>query len=376
MAFSDNGDRTEPATPRKRQEAREQGQVARSQDLTSALILLAICLSLHFLGLPAIRRLGAGIAAGFQQIHDVRLEVSTVVSLMGAWFIVAAQILLPLVVLLLLVAAAANLLQVGFLVSGQHMAPDINRLNPLQGFQRIFSSRGLFRGAFGVLKVSIIGGVLAYTLWNEVASPHKAGAAILLAGTAGQAAVYALDVAVGMCLRAVVAILVLAILDFGIQRLLHDRDLRMTKWELKEEMRNMEGDPKIKERRRRVQQQLVQQRMMRDVPKAHVVVTNPTHLAVALRYERSEMPAPRVVAKGEGHLAERIRKVAMEHDVPIVERRDLARALYQAVEIGQEIPAELYKAVAELLAYVYRLTGRQQAGVPGSRIEAAAGGRR
>jgi flagellar biosynthetic protein FlhB len=178
-----------------------------------------------------------------------------------------------------------------------------------------------------------------------------------------------------MCLRASVAILVLAILDYGFQRWVFERDLRMTKSELKEELRRMEGDPRMKERRRKVQQQIAYQRMMRDVPKASVVVTNPTQIAVAIRYDDSEMAAPRVVAKGEGYIAQRIREVAMENGVPVVERRELARALYGAVEIGQEIPPQFYKTVAELLAYVYRLTGSRAPGGFG-RPEEMVGGRR
>ena len=155
----------------------------------------------------------------------------------------------------------------------------------------------------------------------------------------GQAIAYALDLTVSMGLRAVAVILALAILDYGFQRWAFERDMRMTRWELKEELRRMEGDPKMKERRRRVQQQLAYQRMMREVPRADVVVTNPTHLAVALRYLKERMAAPRVVAKGEGFIAQRIREVALENGVPVVERKELARALYAAVEVGSEVPA-------------------------------------
>jgi flagellar biosynthetic protein FlhB len=362
MALFDTGDRTEPATPRKRQEAREQGQVARSHDLSTALVLLAGCMALHFLGLPALKSLGARMTAQFEALRPARLDIATAVHTMSAAALLSAQVLLPLIVLILAVGAASNFIQVGFLVTGQPISPDPARVNPLRGFERLFSFRGLFRGAFGLMKIIVVGGVLAWTLWYEVSSPRRAEAVILLTGTVGQAVAYALEVSVTMCLRAVIAILVLAILDFAFQRWMHERDLRMTKSELKEEMRRMEGDPKIKERRRRVQQQLAYQRMMREVPKSDVVVTNPTHVAVALRYVRAEMAAPRVVAKGEGTIAQRIRETAMEHGVPVVERPELARALYGSVEIGGEVPPELYKAVAELLAYVYRISGGRVAG--------------
>jgi flagellar biosynthesis protein FlhB len=364
MAF-DTGDRTEPATPRKRQEAREQGQVARSHDLSTALVLLAGCMALHFLGLPVLKSLGAQMAAHFEAMRPMRLDIATAVHILGSAALLSGQVLLPLIVIIFAVGAASNFIQVGFLVTGQPISPDPDRVNPIRGFERLFSFRGLFRGAFGLLKILVVGTVLAWTLWGQVSSPRRAEAVILLSGTVGQAVAYALDVGVTMCLRATIAILVLAILDFAFQRWMHERDLRMTKSELKEEMRRMEGDPKIKERRRRVQQQLAHQRMMREVPKSDVVVTNPTHVAVAVRYLRAEMAAPRVTAKGEGFIAQRIREVAMEHGVPVVQRPELARALYGSVEIGGEVPPELYKAVAELLAYVYRLSGRRAPGWDG-----------
>ena len=377
----ETGDRTEPATPRKRQEAREQGQVARSQDLNTALVLLGAGLLLHFLGLPTIQKMGAQMAAGFLRISPRGFDVSTVTHSVGAMIVLSLEMLLPVVTVLFLFGAGSNLLQVGFLVSSQSISPDLARVSPARGFARIFSFRSLFRGTFGLLKMVVVSWVLAWTLWSEVASPSRGAPLVLVSATLGQAVAYALEVAVTLCLRAVVAILVLAIFDYAFQRWIHERDLRMTRWEVKEELRRMEGDPKIKERRRRIQQQLAYQRMMRDVPKADVVVTNPTHLAVAIRYQREEMAAPRVTAKGEGYIAQRIREVALQHGVPVVERKDLARALYAAVEIGQEVPPQFYKAVAELLAYIYRISGRRAPGAPAfeprsGRAAEPAGGRR
>jgi flagellar biosynthetic protein FlhB len=358
MPLFDDGDRTEPATPRKRQEAREKGQVARSQDLAAALVLLAACLAVNFWGLPALLRMGALVAGGFHALSPSRpLDVATVVHSVGAGLVLSLQVLAPLALLFLAVAIGANVVQVGFLMSSHPVTPDLGRLGLLKGLSRILSLRGLTRGGFGVLKVVLVGAILAFSLWSELAGPRSRGAALLISGTIPQGAAYALQVAVSMGLKAVVAILVLAILDYAVQRLAHERDLRMTKAELKEELRRMEGDPKIRERRRRVQEQLRYQRMLREVPRADVVVTNPTHVAVAIRYDRSSMAAPRVVAKGEGYIAQRIREAAMENGVAVVERPELARGLYGAVEIGQEIPQEFYKAVAELLAYVYRLAG-------------------
>jgi flagellar biosynthetic protein FlhB len=379
MGFLDSSDRTEPASARKKQEAREHGQVARSQDLSTALVLLAACLGLHFFGLPSLQKLAVAMVESLRRMGRAPLDVSAAVEASGYGLLLGAEVILPLAALLFSVGVAGNLLQVGFLVSGHPVAPDLNRLDPFRGLTRIFSLRGLFRGSFGLLKLSVVGWVLAYTIWNELAGPHSPGAAALLSGTVGQAAARAIQVGVEMGLKAGVAILALALLDYCFQRWLHERDLRMTKAELKEELRRMEGDPRIRERRRRVLEQLAHQRMMRDVPKADVVVTNPTHLAVAIRYDRLSMAAPRVVAKGEGPIAERIRQLAMENEVPVVERRELARALYAAVEVGQEIPAELYKTVAELLAYVYRMSGKAEEQAPeleGAGAGGAAGGGR
>ena len=165
-----------------------------------------------------------------------------------------------------------------------------------------------------------------------------------------------------LALRLALVLLILAIFDYIWNRYKHVQDLKMTKQEVKEEMRRMEGDPVVKQRRRRVQMQLTMQRMSIDVPNADVVITNPTELAIAIRYDAETMTAPRVIAKGAGFLAARIRQIAVQHGVPVVERKPLARAMYRAVDVGQEVPAQFYRAIAEILAYVYRLTGRQPAG--------------
>ena len=368
MALEEMGERTEPATARKRQEAREQGMVARSADLNAALLLLAAALVVHFFGLDSLSKLGDLMVRGLDSLHAQPLDASGVLILLASALWSAALVLWPLLLALASVGVAASLLQVGFFVSGQPLAPNLGRLDPIRGLFRLLSLRGLFRGVTGFLKVLAVASVLAWSLWQDLAGPSSNAPAILISGTAGQAAAFAVGVMVSMALRALVVILILAILDYAYQRWNHEKDIRMTKAEVREEMRRMEGDPKIKDRRRKVQHQLAYQRMMRDVPKATVVVTNPTHVAVAIRYDRQSMSAPRVVAKGEEEIAHRIREVAMEHGVPIVERRELARALYQTVEVGHEIPPDFYQAVAELLAYVYRMAN------PGAGDEPSAAG--
>jgi flagellar biosynthetic protein FlhB len=349
-------ERTEPATPRRREEARERGQVARSADLSSAVILLAAVLALRFLGRPLVGSVFSSAAAVLEGLAFVDGDPSRLLSQFGGAFGAVLLGFLPFAGVLLAAALGANLAQVGFLFTAGPLTPDLSRIDPVSGFGRLFSLRGLARLLGGLFKVSAVAVVVLWTLWAE---------RVRLIELSGldfeQILAAAVELMMTMSLRAALLLLVLAIADYGFQKWQHERDLRMSKRELREELRRYEGDPRIRERRRAIQQQLALQRMMVGVPGATVVVTNPTHLAVAIRYEKS-MDAPLVVAKGAEQLARRIRESALENGVPIVERKDLARALYRAVDVGQSIPPDLYQAVAEILAYVYRLKGLAAAG--------------
>jgi len=344
-------ERTEPATPRRREEARERGQVARSADLSSALVLLSAVLALQFLGRSMIGGLLASAAAVLEGFGSIDAEPGGLMLHFGSAFTAVLAGFLPFVGIVLAAALVANLAQVGFLFTGEPLVPDLDRINPVTGLGRLFSVRGLLKVVAGLLKISIVGAVVLWTIWAERAR---------LVELSGQPFEPMLGVAtelmLALSLRAALALLALAVLDYGLQRWQHERDLRMSKREVREEMKRYEGDPRIRERRRGLQRKLALQRMMLGVPEATVVITNPTHFAVAVRYEKP-MDAPIVVAKGAEQMALRIRETAMEHGVPIVERQELARALYRSVEVGQAIPSDLYKAVAEILAYVYRLKG-------------------
>jgi flagellar biosynthesis protein FlhB len=344
-------ERTEPATPRRREEARERGQVARSGDLSSAVILLAAVVALKFLGKPMIGGLFASAASVLEGLAVVDGDPAHLMSHFGGAFAAVLLGFLPFAGIVLAAALAANLLQVGFLFTSKPLAPDLARIDPVAGLGRLFSLRGLVRVVAGLLKLAAVALVVFWTLWQD---------RVLLVELAGrpfeQVPGVAADLLLTLSLRAAVVLLVLALFEYGFQRWQHERDLRMSKREIREEMRRYEGDPRIRERRRAIQQQLALQRMLLGVPGATVVVTNPTHLAVAIKYEKS-MEAPVVVAKGAEHLARRIREAALDHGIPIVERKDLARALYRSVDVGQAIPSALYQAVAEILAYVVRLKG-------------------
>jgi flagellar biosynthetic protein FlhB len=350
MAEERNDDRTEPATPKRREEARERGHVARSQDLSSATVLLAGVTALWFLGHGLSGRIAAAAAGVFERLGEVDGAQENLLLHFGGAFTAVLLGFLPFVAVVVVAAVGINLAQVGFLFTTEAIAPNLERLDPVAGLGRILSFRSLARLAAGLLKVGVIGLVAGWTIAAE--RPRLAG----LGDLAFESVVaVAVELMFTISFRSALALLVLAILEYGYQRWQYERDLRMSKQEVKEELKRYEGDPRIRERRRAVQRQLALQRMMQQVPKATVVITNPTHLAVAVRYEPASMEAPQVVAKGAELLAQRIRELAHEHGVPLVEKRELARALYGSVEVGQSIPAELYQAVAEILAYVMRL---------------------
>jgi len=344
-------DRTEPATPRRREEARERGQVARSADLSTALVLLAAVLGLRFAGRALIEGLLVSTSSSLEGLAGVDGDPEGLRAGFGGAFAAGLLGFLPFVGIVFAAAVAANLVQVGFLFTASPLVPDLDRLNPVSGLGRLLSIRGLMRLLGSLLKITLVGIVVFGTIWAERTTLLE------LSGRGfEQIPGLTVDLMQTLSLRAALALLVLAVAEYGVQRWQFERDLRMSKRELREELRRYEGDPRMKERRRAIQRQLALERMVLAVPQATVVITNPTHLAVAVRYEKP-MDAPVVVAKGAEQMARRIRESAMENGVPIVERKDLARALYQGADVGQAIPSALYQAVAEILAYVYRLKG-------------------
>jgi flagellar biosynthetic protein FlhB len=356
MAEQD-GDKTEAPTPRRKQEARQEGNVARSMDLTAACSLLAATLLLGLLGerlLGGLRHTMAAMLDGSLVINPTRVgDVAQLFYAAARWALTAAA---PLVLALAAVALLVSVSQVGFLFTTKPLEFNLNKLSPLRGLNHFFDSRASMRLGMSVAKLILIGTVAVVTIMQDLPM-------ILALGELEAAPMFLVSCQLiyTLALRLAVLLLVLAIVDFAYQRWQHDRDLRMTKQEIKEELKRMEGDPLIKQRRARVARQLALQRIGQAVPRADVVVTNPTHFAIALKYDSNSMAAPKVVAKGADFLAMRIRQLAAAHGVPMVERRELAQALYKSVEVGQEVPPQFYSAVAEILAYVYRLSGRRTA---------------
>ncbi len=343
-------EKTEPATPRRRQEARRKGDVAKSQELNSLLILLG--------GLVFLRVLGSGIFQGLSQLSrslwrdaaTFPVTLSEIPIHFSRGIVQVSQFLLPVVLGIMLIAIATNLMQVGFILSSSSLVPDLNRINPVKGISNLFSKRALMRLLFSMLKIFIIGYIAYITIRDQL--PQL----LFLTGqNVGQIFLFLTNSVYQLGLRCVLGLVPLVALDYIFQRWEHSQKLRMTRQEVLEEHKQTEGSPLLKRRIRSLQRQVARQRMMQEVPKANVVITNPTQIAVALKYEREEMNAPVLVAKGARLIAEKIKELARMYGIPVVENRWLAQALYKSVEVGEEIPIRFYQAIAEVLAYVYRL---------------------
>lgn len=354
----DNGDKTEAPTPRRRQEARDQGNIARSADLTAAMLLLGITILLSMSGtriIEALRKLVESGLSGQIQINGARDLAPLVVN--TTTFMI--QAMMPMLIGTILIAIIANWLQVGF-------HPNLKKIQPKFPFNPIKGVKRLFGGGRGPVQMGM--NILKLVLVTFVAYSAVAGKMSTIIGVANLEPMQIFSLCAGIVyditLRIGIVLLILAILDFGYQKWKHEQDLKMTKQEVKDEMKRMDGDPKIKQRRRQIQMQQAMKRINTTVPTADVIVTNPTHFAIALKYDKDTMNAPRVVAKGADFLALKIREIAGQHGIPIIERPPLARALYKLCEVGQEIPEQFYSAVAEILAYVYELAGKVRRKVP------------
>lgn len=335
-------------------EARNEGNVARSQDLASVMMLLAATLVAALALFPALWQFKAvleavlaGTTLGSPVDPDHALTVVTFVA--GA----AIRIAAPLLLVTFLIAIVSHFVQVGWLFTTKPLQPNLSKLNPMNGFRRIFGLSGLMKVLMDSTKVVVVLAVAVLTVLQ-----YRERIAVLGYLSALQGLHEAGWLVFNLALRLIVVLLILGTLDYLYQRWKHNQDLKMTKHQVKDEMRQTDGDPEVKRRRFRMQQQIAMQRISAAVPKADVVVTNPDHISVAIRYDAEDMNAPTVIAKGADFLALRIRQIAVLRGVPVVERPPLARALYRQVAVGQEIPPEFYHAVAEILAYVYRLNGR------------------
>jgi flagellar biosynthesis protein FlhB len=350
MAENTSGEKTEQPTSKKRLDARKKGDVAKSREVPSVAVLMVSLISLAVFGGYMAQHLQSTIKSvwGLVTIREITIvEFNTLFQHSIYMFLV---IMAPLMGAIFLTAILTNVMQVGFMLTVGQIKPKFDKINPLKGLKRLFSPQSLNELFKALTKLGIIGAVAYLTVSKEMKNLAFLGD-MELAGIIA----YISSVIFKIFIRCTLAMVFIVAIDYAFQRWQFEKKLKMTKQEVKDEFKTTEGDPLVKSRIKSIQMQMARKRMMQDVPDADVVITNPTHLAIAIKYDATQMGAPRVVAKGAGAVAARIREVAKEHQVPIVENKPLARSLFKAVEIGDEIPGTLYQMVAEVLAYVYGL---------------------
>ena len=351
MSEENNQEKTEEPTPRKRQELREKGEVAKSRELPSVAVLLASLMALTFFGSFMYSQIQLVMQETFllPMLNDLNVSAFIIFAhKVTTRFIFAMS---PLLATIFITALLSNIMQVGFVLSAESITPKLSKIDPIKGFTRLFSKQSLMELCKSLLKLAIISAISYYTIKAEMKN-------VPMLGEMGVKAiwVYMLTVFLKIFLRCTLAMVVVVVSDYAFQRWEFENRIKMSKQEIKDEHKKSEGDPLVKSRIKSIQMEMAKKRMMQSVPEADVVITNPVRLAVAIKYD-PEMSAPKVLAKGAGEVAKKIRELAAEHDIPIMEKKELARQLYKLVEIGQEIPAVFYQAVAEILAYIYRLKG-------------------
>ncbi len=347
------GEKTEDATSKKLQKAREEGQVAKSMEVPSVFVLLAVVLTLYVFAFFVYQNLLRVMWAGFTFKSVPLLNATEFVHLLFQYTERFFIILAPVLITVSIAAIASNLFQVGFQISWKAIAPKLSKLNPIKGFAQKFTSRAVVELVKSIVKIIVIFTVAYFAIRSDFEDIAR-----LYGNSIGYILVYILKECLVIFIKVILILVLMAILDYAFQKWKFLQDQKMTKQEVKDEFKQTEGDPQVKSRIRQLQRAAARKRMMAEVPEADVVVTNPTHLAVAVKYDPMVMEAPKVLAKGAGKVAENIKQVAADAGVPVVEDKALARNLYALVDIGQEIPSELFHAVAEILAYVYKLKGK------------------
>nr|WP_212972434.1 flagellar biosynthesis protein FlhB [Bacillus sp. J14TS2] len=347
------GEKTEKATPKKRLDTRKKGQSAKSQDVNTAIGLLAVFMFLQFyssnMGEIALQT----FRHSFNEFMLMDLTEENIHAIMLAVLKEVALLLGPVFLLALVAGVASNLMQVGFMFSTESIQPKLEKLDPIKGFKRIFSIRAIVELLKSILKIGFVGGVTFFILYLHIEdvlqlSQQSVGAALKTVG----------KLTIQMGIAASISLLFLSIFDWLYQKYDFEKNIRMSKQDIKDEFKNSEGDPLIKSKIKQKQREMAMSRMMQEVPKADVIITNPTHYAIALKYDEKEADAPVVIAKGADFLAQKIKLIAKENKIIMVENRPLARSLYDQLDIGDKIPDEFFKAVAEVLAYVYRIQNK------------------
>jgi len=352
MAEESGQERTEEATAKRRQDFREKGQVAQSKEVATAALLTMSLLLWVFYARQFWSELEKIYTVLLRMMAEFQATPLAVVNLALEMGLVMAKLLWPVFLLTMVVGFFSSFLQVGPLFSTKVFKPELSKFDPIKGMAKFVSKRSAVELIKSLAKIILIGFVAYKTVANEFET-----ALTLSLLDLNQTLIFLAQVAFLVIGKTCGIMIALAAIDFMFSRYEMEQKMKMTKQEIKEEFKETEGDPQLKARVRSVQQQMARKRMMAEVPKADVIVTNPTHLSIAISYQRSDMNAPKIVAKGADHLAFRIREIAREHKIPIIENKPVARALYKQ-EVGEEIPEEMFTAVAELLAYVYGLKKR------------------
>ena len=347
------GEKTEEPTPKKRADARKKGQVGRSQELNTAFVLLIGFFSLKLLWDSIYLSIANYTTYVFSNVNQT-VDTENVIRIFIGIMTILAQTALPIMLFIMVIGLAINFFQVGLTVNTESIEFKLDKLNPINGFGRIFSKRSLVELVKSFFKILVIG----FFLYRFIHEQLLAMPQFMFFDLTTSLALVA-EIIFQMAFIVIGVIMVMAFCDYGYQKWQTTQDLKMTKQEVKDEMKQSEGDPQIKGKIRQKQRQMAMARMMKEVPKADVIITNPTHYAIALAY-KSGMIAPQLVAKGQDLVAQRIKEIAREARITIVENKPLARALYASVEVGDIVPQELYQAVAEVLAYVYRLKNQRR----------------
>ena len=351
MADNNKDQKTEEPTSKRVTDTEKKGNFAHSREINSSFILLAALLGFMILGEQSTRNVMGSWTDMFAESWTLQLSPEELYKITANAMQAFVKIVGPFLIIIMLAGVMSNLLQIGGLRFSSHpLVPKFNKLNPLAGFGRIFSKNSvmeLFKSLFKVGIISVISYYVIKSHWKEI--PPLMGFGV------GQVLSFMGFVALEIIFNVLLVMIFLSLLDFTFQKFTYLENLRMTKQEVKEERKESDGNPQVKQRIRTVQMQMARKRMMSAVPEADVIVTNPTHISIAIKYDTENFAAPLVVAKGVGPIAMRIREIAKENGIPLVEDKPLARTLNKTVEVGQMIPASLYKAVAEILAYVYKL---------------------
>ena len=354
MAEENKDLKTEEASSKRISDAQEKGNFAQSREISSSFVLLASVIAFSIAGKHATETVIKTWYSNLAEMGTLNLNSSELFGLMKWNMQSFFYIVAPILIIIMLAGVLASVFQTGGLkFSLKPLSPKWNKLNPLKGFGRIFSKNSvveLFKSLFKIAIVSIIAYQTINSHWDEVP--------VLMGYGVGQTLLFMGEVMVEIMIKVLLVMVFLAALDFSFQKYTYLENLRMTKQEVKDERKDLEGNPQIKQRIRSVQMEMVRRRMMAAVPQADVVITNPTHFSVAIKYDTENDAAPVVVAKGQNEIALKIRELAKESNIPLVEDKPLARTLYKTVDVGQLIPASLYKAVAEILAYVFKLKGK------------------